>query len=192
MSPQSPTPKKPLWLFCSTHYIGSFSSSSFSSSASAWEHPNLEVSDLWGLSPLLLLTKKSSDKTVDICLMLCYQIELRPWWAVEMWKEEQMVSSEFLDLWLNWKQGRGIFIHKYKRSHIKKIYSQSSESGKGWGDKAQIKVHKKLSCHCLREGICDNCCVVFTGNCTFLNLEIILQQKKKRDADLILLTFHYE
>lgn len=41
-------------------------------------------------------------------------------------------------------------------------------------DKTLGKAHDQLYFNCLREGRYGNFCVVFTGNCRFLNHEIIL------------------
>lgn len=46
--------------------------------------------------------------------------------------------------------------------------------GRDREDRTLIKVHDQLDFDGLKKGTFDNFCVVFTGNCRFLNLEIIL------------------
>lgn len=45
--------------------------------------------------------------------------------------------------------------------------------GKDWGHKTLIKAYDQLYFNCRRDGMYDNICVVFTGNCRFLKFEII-------------------
>lgn len=63
---------------------------------------------------------------------------------------------------------------KYKKIHIKIYKYRHLKVGRDREDKMLIEVHDQLDFDCLKEGTFDNFCVVFTGNCRFLNLEIIL------------------